>query len=78
MECSTALLRLQRIAHTLGVSADVFYSAADDSKNFNGDFRCAQTLELLDLFSKIADPKIRQACLAYVRDAAEGTGRTEG
>jgi hypothetical protein len=60
---------LKRIAQELGISEEVLRDEA--FQNHDAAVRgMSEELQLLRLFSAIADPEIRRSCLEYVRAAA--------
>lgn len=76
MDDDRARSTLQLIALTLGMPDDAFRDQVSSSQDLSGAPVDVQAAELLTLFSTIADPKARQSCLAYVREAAKGTGKS--
>lgn len=68
---------LKRVVRALGVSEDVFREGGLQ----NGEAALqtwTQELELLRLFSTIADPQVRWSCLEYVRAAAASADTATG
>jgi hypothetical protein len=75
MDDDRAQFTLQRVAQTLGISSDVFDEQTSYSLDLSGAPVGVQAVELLNLFSIISDPEVRQSCLAYVREAAQRAKR---
>lgn len=67
---------LKRVAQALSVNEDVFLRA--DPRAMSSATARLEELELLRLFSAIADPEARWACLDCVRNFANSTDMVAG